>query len=174
VLSISVAGAVIIALIVWGVGRGIEYAVRMQRTQGTVEVLFIDGDGSPYRRRFVRPVGSEFTDDGMGDGKKRTFILIRSAMIPGERPLYLANPRSGQLYVPPSRVESEMSTDRLLKLSVTTPEVYHMAAAQRTEAPALNADKEDPNKWAWVKPVVLGFSATIIVIALVILVRSFR
>ena len=172
--SVSVAGAIVIALLTWLVGRAIEWGIRTRTSQGTVRVLYIDPDDASYNLVDRRPVGGEYEETKLGDGVSRRFILTAQGRFVGEAPLYLVNPRTGRSYHLPPRTETEMGSDMLLKLSVVTPEVYHLAAAQRTEAPALNADKEDPNKWAWVKPLTIGFTVTILGIALVVLILAFR
>lgn len=172
-MTISIAGAIVITILCYLLARGIEWGIMQKKNEGVVDVIFMDGDGSPWKLAQVKPLGGEFEYDH-GDRTARRYILTEKAKIPGRRNLFLVNPRTGRCYYPPSRKEESFGSDELMRLGVADPALYHMATAQRTAAPALAADVEDPYKWDWIKPTVISIACVLGLLLVVIVIGMFR
>jgi hypothetical protein len=120
------------------------------RRTGKVRILWYDPDSQIMKESYVKPEGNEFTH------AEKRYILDAAGKIASKIPTWILHPRHGWNYVGLSDAATIYRDDLLMKLSVSSPALYHKQLSRNQVGDSLTAnlvDGKDPN--AWIVPVAI-------------------
>lgn len=143
-----------VAILLYGVLRGLEAIIRYQRDLNRSTVLYVDGDAGTWtmERRRIR---SNELQRGKDDDSK-LYKLEGAARLNGDKgSLFMLHPRHGwNLRVPNDR-EVLAASPLMRALAISNPASYYQAEMRNDSRDALDANQEPEPWYGRLAPVLL-------------------
>jgi hypothetical protein len=166
-----------IGIMLYGILRLGEAAVRYALRYNKTLLLFVDDDAGTYSLHRGKPRDGEVTLGSKRTDDERTYILNGRSRYNGTLgPLHMIHPEYGWNYRVPSEAETIDKNPLLHIMSISDPGAYHRAIRRNEYRDSLNANDDADDRiarMAALMPYVLG-GVLILVGAFVFLVIQMR
>lgn len=148
-MNIVLVAGLAIGIMLYGILRlgeaAVKYALRFNKTV----LLFVDDDAGTYSLHRAKPRDGEVALGSKRQGNERTYILHGRARLNGDMgALHLIHPEYGWNYRVPNEAET-IDRDRLLHvMSISDPGSYHRAIRRNEYMDSLNANDDADDRIA--------------------------
>ena len=149
-MSVALIAFILGGLLLGGLGRFIEYAVRYYLDRNKSWVIWPDGDSGTARveKRELRGNEIIFKETKKSEGKAYR-VEGKARLLDNKTgtPVHIIHPRHGWNFTVPTD-EDTVHSDALLRyLSVSNPEAYYYAIKHNDARDSLQANQEAENAW---------------------------